>query len=125
MKICAYKSQVMEKEVIVLTPEKVREIFREELVLFHKNNPPQVAPQETAKTIFNLDEFCQYCNISRQTGYKLTSSGSVPFARRGKRLYFSKVEIDAWLLQNRGGISEVGQKANEYLTGNRRRRGAK
>lgn len=111
-------------DVIVSTPDQIRQILRQELELFHKHHPLAV-PQEAAKTIFNLEEFCQYCNISRQTGYKLTSAGSVPFSRRGKRLYFSKVEIDTWLLQNRGGISEIESKANEYLIDNRRRRVAK
>lgn len=86
------------------------------------------AKQEIADSpkILNLSEFCQYTGLSRQTAYKLTSKGEVPHAKRGKRLYFEKAEIDTWLLQNRvGGTSEINNKANQYTIENRRRRGAK
>ena len=111
-------------EVIVATPELLRLILREELELFRQFNPLQALPQhEAGKTIFNLDQFCEYTGLSKQSAYKLTGKGLVPHSKRGKRLYFDKAEIDAWLLQNRvGNVSETESKADEYLMKNRRRR---
>jgi excisionase family DNA binding protein len=105
--------------------DQLRQVFREELVSFHQSNPAQAdrQPAELGKTIFNLDQFCEYTGLSKQTAYKLTGKGLVPHSKRGKRLYFSKAEIDVWLLQNRvGSVSETESKADEYLMKNRRRR---
>lgn len=113
------------ENLIVATTDQLRQILRQELESFHQSNPAQVQhpPAETGKTIFNLDQFCEYTGLSKQTAYKLTGKGLVPHSKRGKRLYFSKAEIDVWLLQNRvGGVSEIESKADEYLMKNRRRR---
>jgi len=111
------------ENLIVATTDQLRQIFRQELESFHQSNPTQAAPQEAGKTIFNLDQFCEYTGLSKQTAYKLTGKGLVPHSKRGKRLYFSKAEIDVWLLENKvGGISEIENKADEYLMKNRRRR---
>jgi excisionase family DNA binding protein len=53
------------------------------------------------KAVLSFDEFCQYCGFSKSFGYKLTSTGRVPhFKPTGKMIYFSKAEIDTWLMQN-------------------------
>ncbi|MBA4852402.1 helix-turn-helix domain-containing protein [Emticicia sp. BO119] len=53
------------------------------------------------KTVFTFEDFCKYCGFSKSWGYKLTSSRAVPhYSPNGKTLYFEKVEIDKWLLQN-------------------------
>lgn len=111
------------ENLIVATTDQLRLIFRQELENFHQSNPAQTTPQEVGKIIFNLDQFCEYTGLSKQTAYKLTGKGLVPHSKRGKRLYFEKSQIDAWLLENKvGGISEIEHKANEYLIKNRRRR---
>ncbi len=113
-------------EYLIVTPDQLRQILRQELEEFHKSNPPQALPHEAGKTIFNLQQFCEYTGLSKQTAYKLTAKALVPHAKRGKRVFFEKSQVDAWLLQNRiGGTSEIGQKANEYLTDHRRRRAGK
>lgn len=111
------------ENLIVATTDQLRQIFRQELESFHQSNPTQAAPQEAGKTIFNLDQFCEYTGLSKQTVYKKTGKGVIPHSKCGKRLFFSKVEVDAWLLENKvGGISEIENKADEYLMKNRRRR---
>lgn len=105
--------------------DQLRQVFREELVSFHQSNPAQAdrQPAELGKTIFNLDQFCEYTGLSKQTAYKLTGKGLVPHSKRGKRLFFLKSEIDNWLLANRvGGISEIERKTDEHMMKNRRRR---
>lgn len=53
------------------------------------------------KTVFNFDDFCKYTGISKSWGYKLTSQRLVPhYSPNGKTLYFEKVQVDNWLLQN-------------------------
>jgi excisionase family DNA binding protein len=75
------------------------------------------------RKIMSLTEFCEYAGLSRQTVYKLTSAQKVPHSKRGKRLYFDKEKVDTWLLEHQvGQISDIAQKADEYLLRNQRRR---
>jgi len=54
------------------------------------------------KTVLNFAEVAAYTGLSKSYLYKLTSSGGIPcFKPQGKHIYFSKQEIDQWLLKNR------------------------
>ena len=54
------------------------------------------------KTVLNFEEVAVYTGLSKSYLYKLTSSGGIPcYKPQGKHIYFSKTEIDKWLLQNR------------------------
>lgn len=70
------------------------------------------------KTVLNFDEVAAYTGLSKSYLYKLTFSGGIPcYKPQGKQLYFSKDEIDKWLLQNRKATTdEVESKAATYLT---------
>lgn len=59
------------------------------------------------KDVLTFDEACEYIGISESLLYKLTAAKEIPhFKPRGKMLYFKRVKIDEWLLQNR--ISPIG-----------------
>lgn len=70
------------------------------------------------KTVLNFDEVATYTGLSKSHLYKLTSSGGVPcYKPQGKQIYFSKSEIDKWLLQNRKAtIEEIEAKATTFVT---------
>ncbi len=54
------------------------------------------------KTVLNFDEVAAYIGFSKSYLYKLTSTGGIPcYKPHGKQIYFSKQELDQWLLQNR------------------------
>ncbi|MCX6141993.1 MAG: helix-turn-helix domain-containing protein [Ignavibacteriales bacterium] len=51
---------------------------------------------------FTLAEAAVYLHCSRQTLYRLTSQSEiVHYKPNGKRLYFLKGDLDAWLTRNR------------------------
>ena len=55
----------------------------------------------TTKKVFTFQEACMYIGVSESMLYKLTSSKEIPhYKPRGKMIYFSKDELDQWLLQN-------------------------
>lgn len=70
------------------------------------------------KTVLNFDEVAAYTGLSKSYLYKLTSSGGIPcFKPQGKHIYFSKQEIDQWLMQNRKATSaEIESEASTYVT---------
>lgn len=87
-------------------------------------NEREVSGENTiTRKIMSLTEFCEYAGLSRQTVYKLTSAQKVPHSKRGKRLYFDREKVDAWLLENQVATrSEIQEKAKEYISKNRNRR---
>jgi excisionase family DNA binding protein len=68
------------------------------------------------KTVLNFKEVAAYTGLSESHLYKLTSTGGIPcYKPKGKQIYFSKEEIDSWLLQNRKATTaELQAKADEY-----------
>lgn len=53
------------------------------------------------KEVFNTEEACAYLGISESLLYKLTAGREIPhYKPRGKNLFFSKAELDEWLLQH-------------------------
>jgi len=66
------------------------------------------------KTVFTFNEAAQYCGLSRSYLYKLTSAGLVPhYKPAGKMLYFSKAELDIWLLK--GAVKTADTINNEAI----------
>ncbi|MGJ8759370.1 MAG: helix-turn-helix transcriptional regulator [Polaribacter sp.] len=70
------------------------------------------------KTVLNFDEVTTYTGLSKSYLYKLTSTGGIPcFKPQGKHIYFSKQEIDQWLLQNRKATNdELEKQAVTFVT---------
>ena len=70
------------------------------------------------KTVLTFDEVAAYTGLSKSYLYKLTSAGLIPHSKpSGKILFFSKEEIDTWLLRNRQKTnSEIQQEAANYVT---------
>jgi excisionase family DNA binding protein len=69
------------------------------------------------KNVLNFSEASRYLELSHSHLYKLTSSASVPYYKpNGKKLYFKREELDAWLLRNRSETQEeIDRKAADYL----------
>lgn len=70
------------------------------------------------KTVLNLEEVAAYTGLSKSYLYKLTCSSGIPcYKPQGKHIYFSKEEIDQWLLQNRKAtIRELESQAATFVT---------
>ena len=69
------------------------------------------------KDVLNFNETARYLDVSHSHLYKLTSGGKIPFHKpNNKKLYFSRQELDKWLMQNKHySQDEIEQEANEYL----------
>ena len=74
------------------------------------------------KTVLNFNEACTYLDVSQSHLYKLTSTRQIPhFCPQGKKLYFNRTELDAWLQRNRQSTNEeIEQEVNEKLLKSRR-----
>ncbi len=69
------------------------------------------------KEVMNLNQLCDYLELSKSHIYKLTSTQEIPhYKSGGKKLYFNKYEIDKWVLKNRVDTNdEIETMAANYL----------
>jgi excisionase family DNA binding protein len=72
------------------------------------------SPQEE-DTIMGVQEAAQFLKLTVPTIYSKTSRGELPAMKRGKRLYFSRLDLMAYLKQGRS--STVDELAQQYLSG--------
>jgi len=105
-----------------LSIPEFRRLIQQELEQFHKANRPQLDTPAPRK-IMSLTEFCEYTGLSKQSAYKLTAGRRVPFSKRGKKIFFDREKVDAWLLENQITThSEIQQQASDYLSKKQSRR---
>ena len=70
------------------------------------------------KVVLNFSEAAEYCGLSKSYLYKLTSAGGIPcYKPQGKQIYFSRVELDKWLLSNKKETAQaIYEQASTYVT---------
>jgi len=69
-----------------------------------------------------LEEAADYLGFSKSYLYKLTSANKIfHFKPQGKRVYFRKSDLDAWLLRNPiKTIGVIEQEAEDYIVNGKR-----
>ena len=68
-------------------------------LILEKLNSIERLLKQRADEVLTFRQACEYLNLSASYLYKLTSSGTIPHSKpNGKRIYFSKFELDAWLV---------------------------
>ncbi|MBN2747841.1 MAG: helix-turn-helix domain-containing protein [Bacteroidales bacterium] len=75
------------------------------------------------KEVLNFNETAVYLEVSHSNLYKLTSTGKLSYYKpNGKKIYFTRKELDAWLLSNRQSSEEeiLERAANLKLKPGRR-----
>ncbi|HRO47327.1 helix-turn-helix domain-containing protein [Agriterribacter sp.] len=77
-----------------------------------------------SKKVLTIDEACAYLGYKKSYLYKLTMSGIIPFSKpNGKKLFFEKIKLEAWMLSNANpGSNERGKVAATYVTSEKKRR---
>lgn len=70
-----------------------------------------------AKNVLTFNDVALLTGLSKSHLYKLTSSGQIPhYKPAGKQLYFDRVEVEAWLKQNRIATqNEIESEATTYV----------
>ena len=69
------------------------------------------------KEILNFNDACQFLDYSKSYLYKLTHSRQIiHYKPNGKKLYFKRIDLEAWLLRNRVKTAdEIEQEAIDYV----------
>lgn len=73
------------------------------------------APQAaTGREILSVDALSEYAGLSKDAIYRKAGRGEIPHAKRGKRLYFDRAEIDAWLMARKVAPQAIATAAAAY-----------
>jgi len=77
---------------------------------------------QAQKNVLTFDDGVDFIGVSKSHLYKLTSAGIVPhYKPRGKMIYFDRIELESWLLQNRvTPANELEAIANTYIATGRK-----
>lgn len=90
---------VSKEELIQILQVSLKEVLREEASVKDKSDP---------EDILDIQEAAQFLKLSINTIYGYTSQSRVPFIKRGKKLYFEKSKLEAWLKEgSRESIKDI------------------
>jgi excisionase family DNA binding protein len=72
----------------------------------------------TSTKVFDLGEAAAYLHVSKDQVYQLTSGGRITFSKPGgKRIYFRKEDLDAYLLRGRREAREMPEEVSNSRNG--------
>lgn len=97
----------------------------ESLLLDLKHPTPSQKPPEPEDDLMTVEEAAQFLDLSVATIYTKTSKGELSFMKmkRGKRIYFSRKELIAYLEEGRQKTAaEIEATPEDYLKQPRRGR---
>lgn len=99
-----------------LTIPELRQLFREELDSYFAGTPANKTQPEPQDEISGIEPAMNLTGLAKATIYSLTSKGEIPHSKKGKRLYFSKQELLAWIREGkRKTQSEIQLEAQKFL----------
>ncbi len=92
--------QQEERYLILITPEQLRAVVREEVLAAYQKKEPETQTS-TSRSFSNVEEAAAFLSIAKQTLYGLVSQRKIPFYKKSKRLYFKKDDLEQWILDGK------------------------
>ncbi len=67
------------------------------------------------KKVFTIQEAAKFTTLTERTIYKKTSLGEIPHYKQAGKLFFDRIELENWLLANRGfSKDDISRAAATY-----------
>ncbi|MCB9230777.1 MAG: helix-turn-helix domain-containing protein [Bacteroidia bacterium] len=103
--------------IIQLTTDEltslVKRAVRDEL---NAHKPNGNSNNEARDQIGRVGFAMQLTGLAQSTIYQKVQRNEIPFSRRGKHLYFSRQDLEAWLMEERERtVNELGNEAMNGL----------
>ena len=98
-------------------PQAVKELFEkvdniERLLLLQSNDQ-----QPESDQLLTIQQAGEILHLTVPTIYGLVQRSEVPVCKRGKRLYFSKMELTSWIMSGRKKtVSEIDAEVDTCLS---------
>jgi len=96
-------------EKIILTSERELDtLIQRSLRKVLEDDSLKINTEGSSDSILSVQEAADFLNLAQQTLYGFTSKRLIPFMKRGKRLYFSRTELEKWLAEGkRKTVAEI------------------
>ncbi|MBS3914303.1 MAG: helix-turn-helix domain-containing protein [Bacteroidetes bacterium] len=96
-------------DVIVISKEELGRMIRSSLKeVLSEEKGTQNKPNDE---FLDLQEAAEFLKLKVTTIYGYTSQSQIPFIKRGKKLYFEKSKLEAWLKEGKQeSISEIRKR---------------
>jgi excisionase family DNA binding protein len=90
----------MYQQMVLITPSELQTLITDAVnVAVQQFTLPQKIDPLPVTSFMSIEQAGQYLNLAKQTLYGYVSSRTIPFIKKGKKLYFVKTEIDKWLAE--------------------------
>lgn len=107
-------------EVVVISREELRCTIKDAVAqaLAQHNKQSSIKPD---RQNFTTEQLLEYLNkekgyrMSKSTLYQHTHRGTIPSYKRGSRVWFRRVDIDAWL-DEQYDVNKAEKRATEALS---------
>jgi excisionase family DNA binding protein len=88
-----------------------------ENLLLEIHSKLEFSKNEEKDVMMDISEVSKHLNLAVPTIYSKVSSRELPSYKNGKRLYFSKKEIDEWMKSNkRKTHAEIKLEVEQYMS---------
>ncbi len=109
-----------------LSESEIRALFRAELEAFFGGKLPTVPIEKDRPSLGGLDLAVEVTGLQKPTLYALVHRRQIPFYKRGKKLYFKREELEAWIEEGRKAtVKEIDQEVEGFIIEKRKKRSKK
>ncbi len=105
----------MEKRIIFtgITVDEIAEVLLQHILPVLNQTKKEVKDEDELLTIEQVADFLK---LKVSTIYGYTQRAEIPFFKRGKRLYFSKLSLYEWIKNGRKKtLKEISIEAERYI----------
>jgi excisionase family DNA binding protein len=81
--------------LIQISPNELKDLVKDAVSDYFNDNPSKSGTVD--HNLMTIAEAASFLNVSIPTLYAKTSQKRIPFHKKGKRLYFSKNDLIAWV----------------------------
>jgi len=93
------------------------------LLLDIKHAKTAITDNVAEDQLLTIKQAAELISLSVPTVYGLVSRKEIPVSKRGKRLYFNKADLLAWIKSGRKPtLSEIESQADDYLAQQNKKR---
>jgi excisionase family DNA binding protein len=109
--------------LITLSKDEFKEMIKEIIVeALNRQTETTISHDNHIDKPMTVKEVSEFINLSVSTIYGLTHKRSIPYSKKGKRLYFNKLEIIKWVNEGRRKtVDEIERDAENYIIGKRKK----
>ncbi len=92
----------MLQNLIIVNQEELRTLITDAVnVAVQQISLPQKIDPLPVSSFMTIEQASTYLNVAKPTLYGYVCNRTIPYIKKGKKLYFEKNELDSWLLEGR------------------------